>query len=269
MAERADRHRLYERAVQCPKEDAALFARLYRELRGREPRVLREDFCGTARLALTWCLADPRRRAYGIDLDEPTLAWARRRNLARHAHRLGGRLRLIRADVRRPQRFRADITCASNFSFCVFKERPALREYLARAREGLRPGGLLFLEIYGGTEAIATLQEERECDGFTYVWDQHSYDPMTAETTCYIHFAFPDGSRLDRAFAYDWRLWTVPELRDLLREVGFAGVRLYWETLEDDPDDDRMLRGSGEYEDVTDVAVEQQESYLLYVVGLR
>ncbi len=30
-----------------------------------------------------------------------------------------------------------------------------------------------------------------------------------------------------------------------------------------------MLHGSGEYEDVTDVDVEQQESYLVYVVGVK
>jgi SAM-dependent methyltransferase len=268
-AERAERHRLYEASVQCPEADTEFFARVYRELRGRKPLALREDFCGTAKLAVTWCLGDPERRAYGIDLDRATLDWAQEHNLAPRAHRLGGRLKLIRADVRAPQTFRADITCANNFSFCVFKERPALKRYLKRSLQGLKRNGLLFLELFGGTEAIQVIEEEREYDDFTYVWNQNSYNPITAETICHIHYVFPDGSRIDRAYTYDWRLWTVPELRDLLLEVGFADVRLYWETLEDDPDDDDMLRGSGEYEDVTEVAVEQQESWLLYVVGVR
>jgi SAM-dependent methyltransferase len=268
-AERAELHRLYEQSVQCPEADTEFFARIYRELRGGVPLVLREDFCGTAKLAVTWCLRDARRRAYGIDLDGPTLEWAREHNLAPNARRLAGRLKLIQADVRAEQPFRADITCANNFSFCVFKERPALKRYLKRALQGLKRDGLLFLELFGGTEAIQVIEEEREYDRFTYVWDQHQYNPMTAETVCHIHYTFPDGSRIDRAYTYDWRLWTVPELRDLLIEVGFSEVRLYWETLEDDPDDDDMLRGSGRYEDVTDVAVEQQESWLLYVVGVR
>jgi SAM-dependent methyltransferase len=268
-AERAERHRLYEASVQCPESDTEFFAHVYGELRGQKPLVLREDFCGTAKLAVTWCLGDPQRRAYGIDLDGATLDWAREHNLAPHARRLGNRLKLFRADVRAEQTFRADITCANNFSFCVFKERSALKRYLKRAHQGLKRDGLLFLELFGGTEAIQVIEEEREYDKFTYVWDQHLYNPMTAETICHIHYIFPDGSRIDRAYSYDWRLWTVPELRDLLKEVGFADVRLYWETLEDDPGDDDMLRGSGEYEDVTHVAVEQQESWLLYVVGVR
>lgn len=269
QAEQAELHRLYEESVQCPEADTEFFARVYRELRGREPLVLREDFCGTAKLAVTWCLADPKRRAYGVDLDGPTLAWAREHNLAPNRRRLGNRLKLLQADVRAEQSFRADITCANNFSFCVFKDRPSFKRYLKRAHQGLKRGGLLFLELFGGSEAIQAIEEEREYEEFTYVWDQHSYDPMTAETICQIHYVFPDGSRIDRAFVYDWRLWTVPEVRDLLREVGFADVKLYWETLEDDPDDDEMMRGSGEYEDVTKVAVEQQESWLLYLVGVR
>lgn len=267
-AERAELHRLYEESVQCPEADIEFFARIYRELRGREPLVLREDFCGTAKLALTWCLDDPKRRAYGIDLDEPTLEWARVHNVEPNARKLRGRLDLRRSNVLAPQDFRADITCANNFSFCVFKERPVFKRYLKRAHQGLKQNGLLFLELFGGTEAIQVIEEERPLGKFTYVWDQHSFNPMTAETVCHIHYAFPDGSRLDRAFTYDWRLWTVPELRDLLKEVGFRDVRLYWETLEDDPGDDDMLRGSGEYEDVTEIAVEQQESWLLYVVGV-
>ena len=34
--------------------------------------------------------------------------------------------------------------------------------------------------------------------------------------TLHIHFEFPDGSRIERAFGYHWRLWQIPELHDLL-----------------------------------------------------
>jgi hypothetical protein len=50
---------------------------------------------------------------------------------------------------------------------------------------------------------------------------------------CHIHFAFPDGSRLDRAFSYDWRLWTLPELRELLAAAGFSRVTCYWQGWDD------------------------------------
>ena len=46
---------------------------------------------------------------------------------------------------------------------------------------------------------------------------------------CLIHFEFPDGSRIDRAFSYRWRLWTLPEIQELLQEAGFGQVDVYWE----------------------------------------
>jgi hypothetical protein len=47
--------------------------------------------------------------------------------------------------------------------------------------------------------------------------------------TCHIHYVFPDNSRLEKAFSYDWRLWTLPEIRELLSEAGFANTTVYWE----------------------------------------
>lgn len=46
---------------------------------------------------------------------------------------------------------------------------------------------------------------------------------------CAIHFHFPDGTRMRNAFRYTWRLWTLPEIRELLTEAGFRNVTVYWE----------------------------------------
>jgi len=32
---------------------------------------------------------------------------------------------------------------------------------------------------------------------------------------------------LDRAFSYYWRMWTLPELQELLQEAGFVKVTVY------------------------------------------
>ena len=271
MAQKADRHALYEDSVQCPEEDVEFFGKTFQQLRGRRADVLREDFCGTAKMAVEWCLSHPERSAIGIDLGQPTIDWGRERHILPNARKLGDRLTVYNANVLEPREEKADVTCACNFSFCVFKKREELKEYLTRARDGLADDGLLFLEIYGGTEATAVTDEERECDGYEYVWDQHKFNPLTAEQLCYIHFRFPDGSSLDKAFTYDWRLWTIPELVDLLHEVGFSDAKIFWEQLEDDDEDDdeEMLYGNGEYEDMTGKDVEQQESFLVYVVGIK
>lgn len=270
MAERYDLHELYEQSVQAPAEDCKLFRKLFKKLRGREPLVLREDFCGTAQLSAAWCLGDKRRSAIAVDLDGPTLAWGREHNLEPNRRRLGSRMRLLQRDVLEPSVGRADITAANNFSFCIFKTRDLLRSYLERARQGLKRDGVLFLEIFGGKDSIYPLVEERELDRWTYVWEQESFDPITHHTMCRIHFNFPDGSKIHNAFSYDWRLWSLPELNDLLLEVGFRDVRVFWEKIEEeDTDGDGICDGTGEYEDVTGKPVEQIESFLVYMAGLR
>jgi hypothetical protein len=73
-------------------------------------------------------------------------------------------------------------------------------------------------------------EEEREIEaGFTYVWDQRRYVPATGDYEAHIHFRFSDGSQIRRAFSYDWRLWTLPEVKDVLHDAGFAHVETYWE----------------------------------------
>jgi len=270
QAERRDPFALYEGSVQRPDDDVAFFAETFRRLRGREAKVLREDFCGTAKLSLAWCLGKPGRRAIGVDLDVPTLDWAKRKNLEPNARRLRGRMQLVHGDVLAPRKSDADVICAMNFSFCVFKQRTQLARYLRAARAGLNEKGLLFLELYGGTGATDSVEEERELPGFTYVWEQKRFDPITHETLCYIHFKFPDGSRIDRAFTYDWRLWTIPELRELLLEVGFSKVRVFWATVDESDtanSDDDMIYGDGDYVELENV--DQQYSWLVYVVGER
>lgn len=270
-AERADRYDLYERAV-LPQPDAhTLLERIFRDLRGRAPALLREDFCGTARLCRTWCQSAPERRAIGVDVDPAVLVEARRRNLAPFAEELGGRLQLVQADVLDllPGHLEpADVIAALNFSFCVFKHRDQLRRYLAAAHAGLARDGVLMLEMFGGTAAMDRGEETHRLSDFTYHWEQASFDPLTNDIVCHMHFSFPDGSRLDRAFSYHWRVWSVAELRDLLLEVGFSVVKVYWEELEPEAESgDGVQHGSGEYA-LREVA-EQQDSWLVYIAAAR
>jgi SAM-dependent methyltransferase len=236
---RRDRHELYEESVQCPEADIRFFDRIYREWNGRLPRVLREDFCGTAAIAAQWVRWRKDNEAIGIDLDGPTLAWGKRV----HIDPLGEkakRLQIIQADVRSVTKPRADVIAALNFSYFVFHEREALREYFRAALKGLAPNGVFILDIFGGWEAQKLLEETRRKTGFTYVWDQDSFDPITHLTRFYIHFRFKDGTEMKRAFTYDWRLWTIAEVREALAEAGFGKTAVYWEGT-----DPKTRRGSG------------------------
>jgi Methyltransferase domain len=241
LAERADRHRLYERSVQSTKEEVELITQFYEERRGRKPRTLREDFCGTARLACDWVRAGPRRRATGVDIDAEVLAWGREHNLSMLTSGQQGRVQLHQGDVLKTRTAGADILVAFNFSYWVFKRREQMLAYFRAARRGLAANGLFMLDIFGGPEAFEECKERTDFRGFSYVWEQASYEPISGDYLCHIHFKFPDGSKLRRAFSYDWRLWTLPEVRDLLVQAGFERSTVYWEQTGSDGE------GNGEY----------------------
>jgi hypothetical protein len=48
----------------------------------------------------------------------------------------------------------------------------------------------------------------------------------------HIHFEFRDGGGIRRAFTYNWRQWTIAELREILVEAGFRHVDIYWELID-------------------------------------
>ncbi|MBL9104409.1 MAG: class I SAM-dependent methyltransferase [Myxococcales bacterium] len=255
LADSADRHALYQQAVNAPASCIAFLRDIYHQVRGRPPRVLREDFCGTALLATMWAEHSPEHRAVGVDLDPEALAWARAHNLAASPAR--ERVELILADVLEDIPQRADIVCALNFSYYLLTTRRRLVTYFKRVRRALMPGGLFVLDSLGGTDAMADFCEERDCGEFTYVWRQTGFNPLDHGSTCTIGFTFPDGSALDPAFSYPWRMWTMPEIRDCLVEAGFSRVRIFWEYV--DADD------NPEYVEV--VREENQEIFLTYLVA--
>lgn len=241
MAEQADRHELYEASVQDVVEETRFVAATYQALRGRAPRGLREDFCGTASAACQWVRGGEDRFAIGVDIDSDVLAWGREHRLSRLSPTERQRVRLLNGDVLTVTTEPVDALTAFNFSYWTFRTREQMRRYFERAREALADDGIMFLDIFGGSESYVMGKEKTRHDGFTYVWEQTEFDPVTAECVCHIHFRFPDGSRLRRAFSYAWRLWTLPEILELLTEAGFARLRTYWETEDEDGE------GTGEY----------------------
>jgi SAM-dependent methyltransferase len=229
-ARTADKHVLYQRAVQAPADDAAFYARWFQKYTGRPLRVLREDFCGTAVLACHHVLRHPDNRAVGIDLDGPTLAWGRQHNVNPLLDATQQRrLTLLQKNVLDVQSPKADAILALNFSYSVFKRRAELGASIRNCYRSLKPGGILFLDAWGGPDVLQKQTDRTRHRGFVYEWEQRRYDPISHEIVCAIHFAFPDGTRMRDAFVYDWRLWTLAELRELFDEAGFDDVHVLWE----------------------------------------
>jgi hypothetical protein len=275
----ADKHDLYQRAVQCVEAEIDFVDRVCTKHLGEKATLLREDFCGTANTSCEWARRRPTNIAVGLDIDPAPMKWGREHNLSKLTEEQRSRVHLLEADVlhaggftRGPGKPRGyDCVLAMNFSYWCFKDRATMLRYYRAVHASLQPRGLFMLDFYGGSDALKEMEEPRKVAArpgggygsppFTYVWDQHAYDPISGDVTCYIHFRFADGSEIKRAFAYHWRLWTLPEIRDILLEAGFSKVTVYWEG------DDGKGAGNGIFR-----AAKRGEAcaaYICYVVAER
>ena len=259
-AKTSDVNELYESSVQEPESELEFIDRIWQERRGRLASSIREDFCGTGLISREWVARRESNTAVGVDLDQATLDWS----LARAQSRLEAgqleRLRLVCSDALTIGGDLVDSVLAMNFSYYVFKERADLLAYFRSVHESLVDDGILMIDAYGGSDSFTEMTEDRDLDGFTYTWDQHRYNPITGEAINHIHYRFPDGTRIRQAFTYDWRLWTIPEVRDALHEAGFQRVAVYWEQEDEDTGE-----GSGEWVETTDG--EAIAGWIAYIVA--
>lgn len=247
LAERADRHVLYEKSVQDTAEEYEFVSGTFEKLRGRKATRLREDFCGTAAMCCEWVRQGKDHTAVGIDIDSSVLAWGREHNLSKLDDDQHLRVKLLQDDVCTADTPAAvDVLLAMNFSYQVFKSRDQLRDYFRHAREALVDDGIMFIDAFGGYEVYEETREKRKFKGFKYVWDHAKFNPITNELLCHIHFTFADGSKMEKAFTYDWRLWSLPELTEIFLEAGFSQADVYWEEL-----DETGEEGTGVYSPAT------------------
>jgi hypothetical protein len=262
MADVADRHYLYQESVQDTEAEIDFVEQTWGELRKRPAELLREDFCGTANTACEWVRRGPWQRAIGVDVDGEVLDWGRENNLAQLNDEQRSRIELLHEDVVETTAELADIVLAMNFSYFLFLTRAEMIEYFRSVHGGLADDGIFFLDAYGGYDAPREIEEERECDGFTYVWEQASFNPIDHGMQCYIHYEFPDGSRMERAFSYYWRLWSLPELTEMLEEAGFSDVTVYWEGTDEEANEGNGIYAPAEVGD-------PDPGWVCYIVAQR
>jgi SAM-dependent methyltransferase len=238
-AETADKHDLYQRSVQDAEVTQSFMDEIFASRSDRIAMTLREDFCGTALLCAQWVKSAAGRTAVGIDLDADTLEWGMTNNV-RPLKEDSQRISLLCRDVLEADtKPHFDVIAAFNFSYFIFHQRRILLDYFKNARKALKPGGVLLLDLHGGPDAQFKMEEPTDMGEFDYIWDQDQFCPVTHHTICHIHFHFRDGSKLQKAFTYDWRLWTMPELRDILEESGFRQIDTWFD--EDNGNDEYAI----------------------------
>jgi SAM-dependent methyltransferase len=259
-ATKADVHILYEDSVQCVESEIDFVDITYKEIRGKRAIKLREDFCGTMNTSCEWVRRRKSNIAYSIDIDQDVLDWGTNNKLLKLGKEQQQRINIIKGDVTKTITENMDIVLAMNFSYWIFKDRQSMTNYYRHIYNNLDTNGIFFLDCFGGPEAIKEMEEETEYKGYSYIWDQHKYNPITGDGLFYIHFKFDDGSKIKKAYTYDWRVWTLPEITEMLADAGFK-PSVYWEGTGEDGE------GNGEF--YRTLQGEADDSWIAYIVAVK
>ncbi|MEX2213572.1 MAG: hypothetical protein WD768_05565 [Phycisphaeraceae bacterium] len=263
MSKRPHKLSLYQAAVQHPQAEVSFLARAYLHYRGELPTRLREDFAGTCAVAGAWVQMHEDCRALAVESHGPTARWAQREQ-AKELGEAAQDLHIVEADVMALASPKVDVVCALNFSTFIYHDRAALLRYFKHARKCLAKNGLLVIDAYGGPGAMKVAAQRRRVEGLPceYVWEQVSCNAIDARVDCRIHFAFDDGSTMKSAFRYDWRLWTLPELVELMREAGFAQAQVWCDQY-----DAKKGTSDGVYRPLA--RMNEREDWVAYVIGVK
>ena len=237
-----DKYFYYKQAVQAPLEDIYFFNKTYKNLYKKKARVFREDFCGTFYIAYHWVKQNPKNKAIAIDKDPLPLSYGQKHHKSQLKPEQQKRLTVLNKDILESKLPKADIISVSNFSYFILKERELMLQYFKNVRKSLNKKGLFITDVVGGPACEGVMEEETKYKGFSYYWDQDFFNPISRIAHFYIHFKRKaEKKKRLRQFSYEWRLWTLPELKDILKEAGFSKVFVYWE------ESDKKGEGTGVY----------------------
>jgi SAM-dependent methyltransferase len=254
-----NKYELYLDSVQSPDVDVVFYRKVYRELRHREPHLFREDFCGTFALCKEWVKLNPRNVAYGLDLDPEPLEYGKTHHQSSLTEQQKKRLHPIEGDVVKTKVPAVDLVAAVNFSYFIFKKRQELKSYFSNVLKGLKPRGLFIVDVFGGSECCDENEEKTSYRKFNYFWHQQGFDPVWNGAKFSIHFQLKGQKKIEDVFTYDWRMWSIPEIREIMMESGFKKTHVYWEGT--------TSRGKGDGVFTRTEKGEECEAWVAYVVG--
>lgn len=266
---------MYENSVQNPGWQLQSLPRLHKKLIKKEINDLREDFCGSGLLSAEWVRRSAQNTAVGLDLDPEAIEYAERVHLDGLKPVQKRRLKYLNQNVLKPTSRKFDSIFANNYSFFDFHERLDLLKYFKSAYVSLKSQGTLFLETAGGSGFLKPANDRFSKKlnhpkfgriQLDWVWQQQDYDPITSINDYSLHYRVVRKKlKLDRdfnqwkndVFRYNWRVWSIREIRELLLYAGFQSTVVFWPV---DLDSEKF--------EIRDWA-ENYESWVAYVVGVK
>ncbi|MEX1099238.1 MAG: class I SAM-dependent methyltransferase, partial [Bacteriovoracaceae bacterium] len=217
----------YEKAVQNPQNEVDFFNEKFKEIKKKTPLTLREDFCGTAAISCAWVDQSPKHLAWGVDLDPEPIEYGKKNHLSKLNQEAQKRMTYLEGNVLNTDTPKVDIAFAFNFSYYIFKKRKELLEYFKAAYNSLSKDGVFFIDLFGGPDSQTEMTDVITHPGFKYFWECQMFNPITNECRFAIHFKRKSEQKRKDVFVYEWRMWTMMELRELLEEAGFKSTIAY------------------------------------------
>lgn len=245
-----DKHALYLASVQDPISDVARLSKIYQEIFKKDAIDFREDFSGTFALSCCWVQSSEERTAIAIDNDHDTIEYGKKYYLPNLSEDEQSRMHVIEGDSISKTK-PVDLIAAFNFSYCLLHKRSDLLHYFQKCHESLGPQGMLIMDCFGGSESETPEIQERDIENdkikpFLFEFERKDFNPITRLSNYGIHFKYPDGTEINDAFTYHFRMWSITEIRDLLDEAGFSKSLIYWEGFDKDG------FGNGEFHETED-----------------
>ncbi len=256
-----DKYHYYQRSVQNAENEIEFFNEKFEELRNRKAHTLREDFCGTGMITCGWAAQGEEFESWGIDLDPEPVEYGKAHHLVKLDPSAQKRVHYLLENVLTAKTPKVDICFAFNFSYFIFKERAKLIDYFKKVREALADDGVFFIDLFGGPESQTIMTDVMDHGDFKYYWDCLEFNPINNHCKFAIHFKRRGEKKRENAFVYEWRLWSMPELRDILAEAGFSKTVAYWEGEDGD--------GGGDGEFYATEEAENCESWVTYIAALK
>jgi SAM-dependent methyltransferase len=267
MGKKYSKYELYEASVQDSEGEIHFFQRAFQAAFGKKPVTVREDFCSTFLNSITWVKKNKENVALAVDINPTPLDYGKKNHFPTLKPEQLERIHLFQANVLNVKTRPVDLITISNFSICFIKEREKMLEYFKNCYKNLKNKGAVIFDLLGGEE-LADKQEDKTPfklpDGTkaTYFWEHDGFNPINHEAKFYIHYQVKGQKKMKRVFSYNWRMWSLPEFTDLLKEAGFSDVQIYWE--DDDPKTDG---GSGIFRRVS--KAESCPIWIAYVIGIK
>jgi SAM-dependent methyltransferase len=226
-----EKHSLYQKSVQNPKREVEFYRKVYRLIFKSLPVYFREDFCGTALLSCEWVKNNVCNQALGIDIDKDTLEWGHENNI-NNLSSGSDRIKLINQNVLQPfdpkQKF--DIICSMNYSHFLLNKRSELVKYFSNVRRNINRG-LFIIDFYGGLHTYSEHRHNNQSDFYEFHNEQMNI--LDNVSNSHLRYKTKEG-KLETLFTYNFRVYSIIELREALEDSGFDNFKIYIKDVSDD-----------------------------------